>query len=73
MIVSSKPMVSELKTFVAAGASYAAKIGEKDDLVSASLLVVSMANILRNYDPQIAEDLKDESIYDIEPMPFIIL
>lgn len=73
MIVSSKPMVSELKTFVASGASYAAKVGEKDDLVSASLLVVSMANILRNYDPQIAEDLKDESIYDIEPMPFIVL
>lgn len=73
MSIASKPMISELKTYVAAGAGYAAKVGERDDLVSASLLVVTMANMLKNYDPDIAEELRDESIYDIEPMPFILL
>ena len=73
MTVGSKPLISELKTFVAQGASYAAKLGEKDDLVSAMLLIVSMANILKNYDSSIADSLRDDPGEIIEPMPFIIL
>ena len=72
MHIASKPTVSELKTFIASGSSYAAKIGEKDDLVSAALLIVSMANILKNYDPLIADELKDE-VDAIDPMPFFII
>jgi hypothetical protein len=35
-------LISELKTFVALGSSYAAKPGETDDLVMSSLLAVRM-------------------------------
>lgn len=73
MTVVSKPLLSELKTFVAHGASYAAKTGEKDDLVSACLLAVNMAQILRNYDPLLSEQLSDDIGDIIEPMPFVIL
>ena len=73
MTVVSKPAISELKTFVAHGASYAAKLGEKDDLISATLLIVSMAQILRNYDSNLADQLKDDPGEIIEPMPFILL
>ena len=73
MTVVSKPLLSELKTFVAHGASYAAQTGEKDDLVSACLLAVNMAQILRNYDPLLSEQLSDDIVIDIEPMPFVIL
>ena len=73
MTVVSKPLVSELKTFIAHGASYAAKIGEKDDLVSATLLAINMAMILKNYDPGLSEYLKDRDDFDIQPMPFVIL
>jgi hypothetical protein len=38
MTVNSAPLVSELKTFVAHGTSYAAKPGETDDLVMGTLL-----------------------------------
>ena len=73
MIVNSKPLLSELKTFVAHGAGFAAKTGEKDDLVSATLLTVNMANILKHYDASIADSLKDDPADAIEPMPFILL
>jgi len=56
---------------VAHGASYAAKTGEKDDLVSACLLAVNMAQILRNYDPLLSDQLSGD--IDIEPMPFVIM
>ena len=73
MLIVSKPMIAELKTFVAHGTSYAAKLGEKDDLVSASLLIVNMAQILKNYDSNIADSLRDDPGEIIEPMPFILL
>jgi predicted HD phosphohydrolase len=73
MLIVSKPLIAELKTFVAHGASYAAKQGEKDDLVSAALLVVNMAQILKNYDSNIADSLRDDPGEIIEPMPFILL
>ena len=73
MTIASKPLVSELKTFIAHGASYAAKTGEKDDLVSATLLAINMAMILKNYDPGLSEYLRDDPGEIIEPMPFVIL
>jgi len=73
MHVVSKPLIAELKTFVAHGTSYSAKMGEKDDLVSASLLIVNMAQILKNFDSGIAESLRDDPSDIIEPMPFILL
>jgi hypothetical protein len=70
--IASKALISELKTFVASGSGYAAKIGETDDLVMSMLLAVRMAMFLREYDPNLDEKLKDgEDI--IMPMPFIMI
>jgi hypothetical protein len=73
MKINSKPLISELKTFVSAGAGYAAKLGEKDDLVSATLLVARMAILLKQYDSDVHAELKDEIDDIIEPMPFVII
>ena len=71
--ISSKILVSELKTFVAHGVSYAAKIGETDDLVMATLLAVRMILHLRMYDARISDGLAMDSADIIAPMPFIML
>jgi len=71
MKIRSKPLVSELKTFVANGASYAAKIGETDDLVMASLLVTRMLILLQSYHIELDVHLKDHSDNIVEPLPFI--
>lgn len=73
MKIYSKPLISELKTFVSSGASYEAKLGEKDDLVSATLLVVRMAILLKQYDSDAHAELKDSLDDIIEPMPFVII
>ena len=39
MKINSKALLSELKTFIAAGVTYKAKTGQHDDLVSALLLI----------------------------------
>jgi hypothetical protein len=71
--VASKALVSELKTFVAAGNTYQAKIGEHDDLVMSMLLAVRMAVFLREFDPSLDEQLKDDSDDLLMPMPFIMI
>jgi intein/homing endonuclease len=72
MTIVSKPLISELKTFVANGPSYAAKPGETDDLVMALLLVVRMAMLLQSFDSQIDYNMKDSLEDIVEPMPFFI-
>jgi hypothetical protein len=59
MKIRSKNLTRELKTFVARGNSYAAKDGETDDLVMATLLAVRMAMLVAKYDSEAYEDLKD--------------
>ena len=71
--ITSKPLISELKTFVASGTSFAAKIGETDDLVMSMLLAVRMAVFLREFDPNLDEHLKDNTDNMVMPMPFIML
>ncbi len=73
MTVVSKPLISELKTFVANGPSFAAKPGETDDLVMALVLVVRMAMLLQSFDSQIDSTMKNSLEDVIEPMPFYIL
>lgn len=70
--IASKALVSELKTFVAMPNSFAAKIGETDDLVMAMLLAVRMAVFLREFDSKLDAKLKDSSDELIMPMPFIM-
>ena len=73
MKIHSKPLISELKTYVSAGAGYAAKLGEKDDLVSATLLIVRMAILLKQYDSDAHAELKDSIDEIIPPMPFVVI
>jgi hypothetical protein len=71
MKIYSKPFISELKTFVANGASYEAKVGETDDLVMASLLATRMLLLLQGYHAELNQHLKDHSDNIVEPFPFI--
>ena len=77
MTINSRPLISELKTFIAAGTSFKAKVGQHDDLVAALLLVVRMSVILAEWDPTIFDQLKVHSDWaenpDIElPLPIFI-
>lgn len=70
LTIVSKALISELKSFVATGNSYAAKIGETDDLVMSMLLAVRMTQALQNYDAELDERMNDASDY-VDPMPFL--
>jgi uncharacterized protein YciI len=71
MKVRSQPLISELKTFVAHGLSYAAKTGETDDLVMSTILAVRMMQNLQHYHPEMDQQLRDFADEMIKPMPFI--
>jgi hypothetical protein len=77
LTVRSSSLISELKTFVASGGSYAAKLGETDDLVMATLLTVRMMQHLRDYNIDLDSHLRDHGNGrggdddDIDPLPFI--
>ena len=73
MTISSGPLISELKTFVAHGTSYAAKIGETDDLIMATLLVIRMLQLLQSYHKELDSQMRDFSEEVVEPLPFIAL
>jgi hypothetical protein len=73
MTINSRPLISELKTFVANGASYAAKPGESDDLVMSLVLIVRMAQMLQSFDSQLDLTMKDTLADIVEPMPFFIV
>jgi hypothetical protein len=70
MTLYSSSIISELKTFVASGGSYAAKLGETDDLVMSALLAVRMFQHLQSFHADLDTHIRDHS-EDIEPMPFI--
>lgn len=72
MNIASKNLISELKTFVSNGASYAAKPGETDDLVMALVLAVRMAQLLQRYDATLDDIMKDSLDEIILPLPFIM-
>ena len=62
-------MISELKNFVALGGSYSAKIGETDDLVMATLLVVRMLQQLTDFHYDLETQMRDHEEI-IQPLPF---
>jgi hypothetical protein len=72
MKINSKPLISELKTFVAHGVGFGAKTGEHDDLVSAMLLIIRMASILSDWDPKIYEKMTEKLTEDQMPMPIFV-
>ena len=72
--INSKTLVSELKSFIAAGITFKAKVGQHDDLVSSLLLAIRMVMLLQDWDPSIYEKLRDHSgleDYDL-PLPVFI-
>ena len=71
MRVHSANLISEFKTFVATGMSYAAKPGETDDLVMSTVLVVRMLQVLQSYHVELDEQMRDHQDNFVEPLPFI--
>lgn len=69
MTVYSRSLITELKAFVASGGSYAAKIGDTDDLVMATLLSVRIMQQLKDYHGDIESHLRDHDEI-IQPLPF---
>jgi hypothetical protein len=57
MRLNSKPLLSELKGFIASGTSFKAKSGMHDDLVSSLLLIIRMSVILAEWDPRVFETM----------------
>ena len=71
MKIRSRPLISELKTFIAHGTSYAAKPGETDDLVMSTLLCVRMMMQLQNFHSNMDAHMRDFEAPIVPPMPFI--
>ena len=70
--VNSKMLVSELKTFVAQGITFKAKVGQHDDLVSALLLVMRMVMLLQDWDPNIYNKMRDHTGMEEHDLPMPI-
>jgi len=71
MKIRSSSLVSELKTFVAHGTSFAAKPGETDDLVMATVLSVRMMQLLQTFHQEMDTQMRDHGDMIDPPMPFI--
>jgi hypothetical protein len=69
MTLHSRSLIGELKTFVALEGSYKAKVGETDDLVMASLLVVRMLQQLSDFHYDLETQIRDHDEI-IAPLPF---
>lgn len=76
----SHMLINEMKNYISTGASYAAKKGMTDDLVSASLIVTRVIKNLADFEPGVFEKLyRSEEAFDLhedtgdiydEPIPF---
>lgn len=73
MKVHSKALLSEMKTYIANGMTYEAKIGQHDDLVAATLLIVRMGQTLKAYDEEMHKHYADHLDEILEPMPFVMI
>ena len=72
LTVNSRALISELKTYIAAGngRTYQAKLGDHDDLVAATLVIIRMMMELQNFHRDIDKSMRDFN--DIEmPLPWI--
>jgi hypothetical protein len=71
--IYSKPLISQLKAYVAKGLSFEAKTGEHDDLVASLLLNIRMIMMLQDWDPSVYEKMHEHvSEEAILPMPIYI-
>jgi len=69
LTINSRSLISELKAFVAHAGSYAAKIGDTDDLIMASLLNVRMIQELGSYHFELDSYVRDHEEF-VAPLPF---
>ena len=75
--INSRLLLSELKTFVARGNTYEAKIGQTDDLIMALLLAVRMIDHISSWDVESHDAIScdvssdDENDYTL-PLPVFI-
>jgi len=69
MKLHSRSLISELKTFVALGGSYSAKIGETDDLIMSTLLIVRMLQQLTDFHYELETQMRDHDEM-VAPLPF---
>jgi hypothetical protein len=69
MTINSHSLITELKSFVALGGSFEAKIGDTDDLVMASLLIVRILQQLSEYHYDLDNYIRDHEEF-IAPLPF---
>lgn len=71
--IYSKPLITQLKAFIAQGAAFQAKTGQYDDLVSALLLNIRMIMMLQDWDPAIYEKFNEHPGDELLlPMPVYI-
>jgi len=76
MEIRSIPLITELKSFIKSNRSYAAQKGDKDDLVSSTLLCIRILNEIQQYEKDVYDRLAeiinlDDSNND--PLPFILV
>jgi hypothetical protein len=73
--IHSKQLISELKNFVAKGNSFAAKVGEHDDLVMSLLLNIRMMDYIGSFEEEVYnvmhKGIKMGTDIDEEPLPII--
>jgi hypothetical protein len=74
LTVRSKALVSELKSYIASGSSFQAKPGHSDDLVSATILLLRMITVMKDWDPTVYDtfaQIEAEDDYEM-PMPIFV-
>ena len=74
LIIRSKPLLTELKAFVATGSSFQAKPGNTDDLVSALILTLRMMTVMKDWDPTVYDtfsQVEQDEDYEM-PMPIFV-
>ena len=70
MTIYSHNLLRELKNFIARGASFAAKDGETDDLVMATILTLRMVEVIMTWDSKTYDRLINAGTDDVmRPMP----
>jgi hypothetical protein len=74
LTINSRSLISELKSYVATGITFKAKLNEHDDLVAGALLAIRMIMMLGDWDPVVySKMIEDQAMEDYQlPMPIYI-
>lgn len=74
LTVYSKPLIHELKNFVAAGATFKAKQGETDDLVMSMIIAIRIVEIVSKHNEDVYDRINESVEIDdswLEPLPIL--